>query len=628
MTSLTPAQAQNWGDFFSTLATNDDANNNLVEFSLALISSESRNTRIKNITEENSVILTAGQNGKFQLLHSLIDLGGTRSRRENKVIALIGMGPRAAPVLLDIDSALADCNITTPTLEEIKSCNSVAEFKALEVPEQGPNPTFEGSGSFIPGPFLLTAIIQADSLDPAVLIPLALDAGERFDNEHAEDEGYSEGSATDHVVDFILFGIGVMQGTIRETRFDIRPDDTEMTKWLEERTARCIMPSLLEISQRDSSQQGEPAVLGQLAACIKSMGMGSVHFSSGLTQNLYMGQFAYTFPGAPSNFSVFSVYEGDPMSNDIASRSLGIHLLKSNGVNRNIKDLQDSLKQVLRCPKDFHEMIDQAGYMQGLCQVFFGSGTALAYNWRAFIDKLERNKGSIKALIAGDETLPTKILYAADLRTQRWLLQCEEADDRADVDDELIDFKTIVEDALNHSLRVSLPPVFDVPRLEPKPQQPDLHDNDGVSKRGIKRGRGDSDIDVVTNDQQVPSLKLKQGEKWNSIKSKLPQERPVWDGDGGKRMCLRWHPAGYCFSDCKNKASHVPSSQVPAKKVTEMESFLARARKEGSGRGLAVADHQRNLLLGQVKLALCVLCTLVHVTVWNSFWSFSSRTNK
>ena len=149
MTSSGPAQASNFKQYYLSLPTNDDGNKNLAEFSLALSSNETLDARIKNITEENTVILTAGQNGMLQMFHSIVNLGGTRFRREHKVIALMGMGSRAASVLLDVELALADCNITTPTLEEIKSCNSIAEFNALETPDQGPNPTFEGSGSFI-----------------------------------------------------------------------------------------------------------------------------------------------------------------------------------------------------------------------------------------------------------------------------------------------------------------------------------------------------------------------------------------------------------------------------------------------------------------------------------------------
>jgi hypothetical protein len=33
----------------------------------------------------------------------------------------------------------------------------------------------------------------------------------------------------------------------------------------------------------------------------------------------------------------------------------------------------------------------------------------------------------------------------------------------------------------------------------------------------------------------------------------------------GTFMCGRWHTRGHCFSDCKNKASHVPCLEIPAK---------------------------------------------------------------
>jgi hypothetical protein len=29
-------------------------------------------------------------------------------------------------------------------------------------------------------------------------------------------------------------------------------------------------------------------------------------------------------------------------------------------------------------------------------------------------------------------------------------------------------------------------------------------------------------------------------------------------------MCTRWHARGFCFNDCKNKASHVACLEIPA----------------------------------------------------------------
>ena len=44
----------------------------------------------------------------IQPYQSLKNLGGTRFRKENKVIALFGMGPLAAFVGLNVESALTD----------------------------------------------------------------------------------------------------------------------------------------------------------------------------------------------------------------------------------------------------------------------------------------------------------------------------------------------------------------------------------------------------------------------------------------------------------------------------------------------------------------------------------------
>ena len=82
---------------------------------------------------------------------------------------------------------------------------------------------------------------------------------------------------------------------------------------------------------------------------------------------------------------------------------------------------------------------------------------------------------------------------------------------------------------------------------------------------------------LVKNDCQCAKFELKEGELWtqfarlhlnNRVKSK------------GTIMCTRWHTRDNCFTDCKNKASHVPCSEIPADAKQGHLKWMQKCRHE------------------------------------------------
>ena len=49
------------------------------------------------------------------------------------------------------------------------------------------------------------------------------------------------------------------------------------------------------------------------------------------------------------------------------------------------------------------------------------------------------------------------------------------------------------------------------------------------------------------------------------------RDRPKWDKDS--RICHKYHVKGYCFADCKDKASHVPRDRLPNKIKSELDAW-------------------------------------------------------
>ena len=258
-----------WKQFYLSLPGNEQGNKNMGSFSLSMSSSQSADARMNSLTEDvDTVIFIADENKKVAVIHSPKNHGGTRTRPTNKISCLVGLGPQAACVVLNETQALFDCNIRTPTLDELEECTSSEEVKALDPPGLLAPVTFEGSASFIPAPWLTEYVLNEDSRDPTKLIVGAMVAAKAFDLGHENDPDFTDNKAKGHVEDFTMWLYGVFSGDVPETRFSICPDDGELKNWCEERHAASIMGSLSTVQENATTNIDNGAVLSQLAAGI------------------------------------------------------------------------------------------------------------------------------------------------------------------------------------------------------------------------------------------------------------------------------------------------------------------------------------------------------------------------
>ena len=89
----------NWAEWFINNPNNEAGNNNLQAFSDVLGSEVSTEAKIRDLVDQiDTVILIADANRNIMLLHSPKYFGGTRSRPDNKVSCMIGLGARATSV--------------------------------------------------------------------------------------------------------------------------------------------------------------------------------------------------------------------------------------------------------------------------------------------------------------------------------------------------------------------------------------------------------------------------------------------------------------------------------------------------------------------------------------------------
>ena len=99
----------NWTEWFSNHPNNEDGNRNMAAFSSILEAGLSEEEKLQSLVEEiNTVILAADANNKIMILHSPKNFGGTRSRPNNKVVCMLGLGAHAMYIFIDLRTALAD----------------------------------------------------------------------------------------------------------------------------------------------------------------------------------------------------------------------------------------------------------------------------------------------------------------------------------------------------------------------------------------------------------------------------------------------------------------------------------------------------------------------------------------
>lgn len=668
------ATQPNWSDWFINLPSNDAGNQNFQAFSDSLSSGETEAAKLLQVTEEiDTVILAANASREVMMLHSPRNFGGTRTRPANKLICMLGMGPQAVCVLVDLNSALANCDIIVPTANELLACTTVQEVEAIAPPARALRNAndFEGSAVFIPGPLFRNAIIASGTTNPLQLIPLITATARAFE-VRVNDEGIvCNGDPVSHASNIHSWLFGVSQGTIGETRYSVLPDDVEVMRFNNERHLACISrggiqggaaaqggalanddafqalvrqlthgisaqteviaesnqiqerfferqdnreeakmdrtkkiyPGILKMIGRAAAAKGDDS-LDIPASCLrffnhenvgmaqydlvhqfKEMRAQDVTFATGTTNALYIGQFLWSDPSTPSNFTMFAFREQEPNTDSRQEDFMVCHLIREEGQKKSVDEIKASLKQTVHIPSDVNGLGIQIQLFEKASRIFFGDDSVLTENLNQLHLEIARNKTSFKSEIAVDEFFVAKFMFAVDRRVQRWLKSCEKAvNSRNEVNDSILDFDDVIEHVLNGTFSITLPPAFS----KVKADTSEIKDADGKHKggEGGEEGKGrkkrkseDGKGNAVKNSTQPDEFKLTSGENWKEqFAGILTTDRPAWNEK--VRMCARWHIKGDCYDNCSRKDSHVPNDKIPDDKRAAMTEFIAKCRAE------------------------------------------------
>ena len=74
--------------------------------------------------------------GKFQILHSPKNLGGTRSHPKNKVLALVGLGTQATAVQLDEMHTVMVVSLRCLNLNLVDAETTVEGIRSIPIPDE------------------------------------------------------------------------------------------------------------------------------------------------------------------------------------------------------------------------------------------------------------------------------------------------------------------------------------------------------------------------------------------------------------------------------------------------------------------------------------------------------------
>ncbi len=143
-------------------------------------------------------------------------------------------------VLVDLNSALANCNIIVPTVDKLSRCKTAQEVEDIPTSSTNGLVGFEGSAIFIPGPFLQDAIITLNSNDPFDLIPLMNSRARDFETEVADILAEMNGNPVNHADNLNAWLYGIRQGTIPETRCSVLLDNDKIAQFNFQRHQACI----------------------------------------------------------------------------------------------------------------------------------------------------------------------------------------------------------------------------------------------------------------------------------------------------------------------------------------------------------------------------------------------------
>ena len=234
-----------WKHFLASRPSNDAGNANPNAYLSAWSGDTSSEAKLNLLTNDPSTAILAGDNSNnIMILHGFKNLGGSILSPADKFVCLLGTN-RLAPIIAVNEVVVSEnSDIVTPTADAIIACNDMEELLNLNAPlaENDPETTYSGGNTFLPPPWLLNAVIGANSDDPFKLILAANTGATQFNDEQlAKDQNYVP-NTTNTLNKFVMWAWGIKRNLFPPVTFFIDPHDTEAENYHIQRHQTFIQP--------------------------------------------------------------------------------------------------------------------------------------------------------------------------------------------------------------------------------------------------------------------------------------------------------------------------------------------------------------------------------------------------
>ena len=557
--------------------------------------------------------------------HSIRNLGGSRARPDNKIVGLTGSGPEAFPLQFSEASITKEIKVNCPSIATLKGISDKAAVTTAVVPPHRPLILNNANFQFLP-PFISSALLELTERDPAQILVEINSLIAAHDTAHDGDADFPKADiqcrnmraflwavATDNIeglkcssnpddtelanfsktrhADCILsissappssttntdaiqqLAVSVQNQT--DLIEELKQSRTEASKEKKQKFAD-LHESAQRLVLNASSQNGEVTPANPSTNCItfysKSSAAKAANYltstlqdtykctpdlQTGFTQALFDGHFLRDREDSPSNFSFFLCPRKNPLSSGNRKRNTILMIKTKQGKGWSEQDYDDAVKQGISTPDDINLANHQFRIWWGCAAFFFGDSSKLPSALAHLINLMAMHCITFESQQLKDKDFFTKFGYQVDTRVFRWLQQCAQATDREQVDDSLLEFKELVNQVLNDQFQQVLPPTFKSNNHE---TDLDLTSGSGQVRKKQKKETNQIESRQVKNtgtiSNWVPSTEVYA----TKFAGKHIMARPTLNG---VPMCQRFHSKTYCFTDCNNKASHIPSNTLP-----------------------------------------------------------------
>jgi hypothetical protein len=292
---------------------------------------------------------------------------------------------------------------------------------------------------------------------------------------------------------------------------------------------------------------------------------------------MYNGILLWSSMDTPSNHSPFTFSEAEPIRMaEQMNRHLTLQLILTQSKGMTVNEIKATNKQEVNAPMSFNDMTMQLNMFTVANDIFLGELNVGSQCLCAVQTMVDANRTTFKARAIADDEFFSKFLFAVDSRFQIWLRQNCTAQNRKEVNDNTIDFNPIVSQVLFGCFQINLPPTFKMKEPATTPGATPSSDPKGGKGYEEKGGRkkpkkGDEDRTMIKNEAPHPELCMLPTETWViNFANKEIDKRPKFND--------KWFLNKYCFSNCKNKESHVKANDIPANVVISMKIWIKLCR--------------------------------------------------